>query len=280
MLLAKVGLSRDKFGPMIEPGEEIGTLLPRIAELTGLGEVPVVAVAGHDTASAVAAVPTPDKDYAYLSCGTWSLLGIENKVPIITEKSLEYNFTNEGGVDNTIRVLKNITGLWLFERCREDFKDAPTDISELVALYRESDCPSIVNPDDPAFANPVSMTKAIDEYCEKTGQQIPEKPADYIRVVYQSLANRYSEVTEWLRELSPVEIKRLHVIGGGSRNRHLMQIVADTLNMPVIAGPAECTALGNVLMQLRACKQLGSLKEMREVAINSTETETFNPSKQ
>lgn len=279
VLLAKVGLSRDKFGPMIEPGEQIGTLLPRISELTGLGEVPVVAVAGHDTASAVAAVPTPDKDYAYLSCGTWSLLGIENKVPIITEKSLEYNFTNEGGVDNTIRVLKNITGLWLFERCREDFKDAPTDITELVALYRESDCPSVVNPDDPAFANPVSMTKAIDEYCEKTGQPIPEKPADYIRVVYQSLANRYSEVTEWLRELSPVEIKRLHVIGGGSRNRHLMQIVADTLDMPVIAGPAECTALGNVLMQLRACKQLGSLKEMREVAINSTETETFNPSK-
>lgn len=279
VLLAKVGLSRDKFGPMIEPGEEIGTLLPRIAELTGLGEVPVVAVAGHDTASAVAAVPTPDKDYAYLSCGTWSLLGIENKMPLITEKSLEYNFTNEGGVDNTIRVLKNITGLWLFERCREDFKDAPTDISELVALYRESDCPSIVNPDDPAFANPVSMTKAIDEYCEKTGQPVPEKPADYIRVVYQSLANRYSEVTEWLRELSPVEIKRLHVIGGGSRNRHLMQIVADTLDMPVIAGPAECTALGNVLMQLRACRQLGSLKEMREVAFNSTETETFTPNK-
>ena len=279
VLLAKVGLPRTKFGPMIEPGEEIGTLLPRLAELTGLGEVPVVAVAGHDTASAVAAVPTPDKDYAYLSCGTWSLLGIENKVPIITEKSLEYNFTNEGGVDNTIRVLKNITGLWLFERCREEFKDAPTDISELVALYRESDCPSVVNPDDPAFANPVSMTKAIDEYCEKTGQPVPQKPADYIRVVYQSLANRYAEVTEWLREISPVEIKRLHVIGGGSRNRHLMQMAADTLGMPVVAGPAECTALGNVLMQLRACKSLASLKEMREVAINSTETETFNPSK-
>ena len=278
VLLAKVGLPRTKFGPMIEPGEEIGTLLPRLAELTGLGEVPVVAVAGHDTASAVAAVPTPDKDYAYLSCGTWSLLGIENKVPIITEKSLEYNFTNEGGVDNTIRVLKNITGLWLFERCREEFKDAPTDIAELVALYRESDCPSVVNPDDPAFANPVSMTKAIDEYCEKTGQPVPQKPADYIRVVYQSLANRYAEVTEWLREISPVEIKRLHVIGGGSRNRHLMQMAADTLGMPVVAGPAECTALGNVLMQLRACKSLASLKEMREVAINSTETETFNPS--
>ncbi|MDE7345915.1 MAG: rhamnulokinase [Muribaculaceae bacterium] len=279
VLLSKVGLKRSKFGPMIEPGEEIGTLIPRLANLTGLGEVPVVAVAGHDTASAVAAVPTPDKDYAYLSCGTWSLLGIENEGPIITEKSLEYNFTNEGGVDNTIRVLKNITGLWLFERCREEFKDAPTDISELAALYLESDCPSIVNPDDPSFANPSSMTKAIDEYCEKTSQPIPETPADYIRVVYRSLAHRYGEITEWLRELSPVEIKRLHVIGGGSRNRHLMQMAADSLGIPVVAGPAECTALGNVLMQLRACKSLSSLKEMRKVAINSTETETFNPSK-
>lgn len=278
-LLAKVGLTRDKFGKIIEPGNEIGTLLPHIAEITGLGEVPVVAVAGHDTASAVAAVPTPDKHYAYLSCGTWSLLGIENEGPIITDKSLEYNFTNEGGVDNTIRVLKNITGLWLFERCREEFQNVPKDISELAALYLESDCPSIVNPDDQVFANPSSMTKAINEYCERTGQPIPETPADYIRVVYRSLTNRYCEITEYLRELSPVEIRRLHVIGGGSRNRHLMQLAADSLGIPVIAGPAECTALGNILMQLRACKTLSSLKDMRTVAINSTETITYNPSK-
>ncbi len=121
------------------------------------------------------------------------------------------------------------------------------------------------------------MTKAIDEYCEKTGQPKPETPADYIRVVYRSLAHRYGEITEWLRELSPVEIKRLHVIGGGSRNKHLMQLAADSLGIPVVAGPAECTALGNVLMQLRACKALNSLKEMREVAINSTDTTTYEP---
>ena len=279
VLLAKVGLGRDKFGPMIEPGEEIGTLIPRLAELTGLGEVPVMAVAGHDTASAVAAVPTPDRDFAYLSCGTWSLLGIENVGPIITDKSLEYNFTNEGGVDDTIRVLKNICGLWLFERCRAEFKDAPKDIAALAALYLESDCDSIINPDDPSFANPESMTKAIDEYCLKSNQKKPETPADYIRVVYRSLAHRYGEITQWLREISPVEIKRLHVIGGGSRNQYLMQMAADELGIPVVAGPAECTALGNVLMQLRACKQLSSLKEMREVAINTTETITYNPSK-
>ncbi|MCM1489908.1 MAG: rhamnulokinase [Muribaculum sp.] len=279
VLLAKIGLARDKFGPMTEPGTEIGTLIPSLAEITGLGEVPVVAVAGHDTASAVAAVPTPDTDYAYLSCGTWSLLGIENEGPIISEKSLTYNFTNEGGVDGTIRFLKNICGLWLFERCRAEFKDAPKEISELAALYLESDIDSIINPDDPSFANPESMTKAIDAYCLKTNQKKPETPADYIRVVYRSLANRYGEITEWLRELSPVEIKRLHVIGGGSRNKHLMQMAADTLGIPVIAGPAECTALGNVLMQLRADGSLKSLKEMRKVAIDSTETITYTPQK-
>ncbi len=279
VLLSKIGLSRDKFGPMTEPGTEIGTLIPRLAELTGLGEVPVVAVAGHDTASAVAAVPTPDPNYAYLSCGTWSLLGIENEGPIISDKSLTYNFTNEGGVDGTIRFLKNICGLWLFERCRAEFKDAPKEISELAALYLESDIDSIINPDDPSFANPESMTKAIDAYCMKTNQKKPETPADYIRIVYRSLAHRYGEITEWLRELSPVEIKRLHVIGGGSRNKHLMQMAADTLGIPVIAGPAECTALGNVLMQLRADGSLSSLKEMRKVAIDSTETITYTPQK-
>ncbi|MDE6342242.1 MAG: rhamnulokinase, partial [Muribaculaceae bacterium] len=261
VLLSKVGLSRSKFGPMTEPGETIGTLLPRLAELTGLGEVPVVAVAGHDTASAVAAVPTPDKNYAYLSCGTWSLLGIENEGPIITDKSLEYNFTNEGGVDGTIRVLKNICGLWLFERCRAEFKDAPADVASLAALYLESNCDSIINPDDPSFANPESMTKAIDDYCEASGQPKPETQADYVRVIYRSLAQRYGEITQWLRELSPLEIERLHVIGGGSRNRYLMQMAADTLGIPVVAGPAECTALGNVLMQLRASKALSSLKD-------------------
>ncbi len=194
VLLDKIGLPRDKFGAMTEPGTTIGTLIPRLAEWTGLGEVPVVAVAGHDTASAVAAVPTPDENFAYLSCGTWSLLGIENEGPIISDKSLEYNFTNEGGVDNTIRVLKNICGLWLFERCREEFKDAPKEVGALAALCLESDCESIINPDDPSFANPESMTKTIDEYCIKSGQPKPEKPADYIRVVYRSLANRYGEI--------------------------------------------------------------------------------------
>ena len=276
-LLDTVGISRDKFGRMVNPGEVIGTLTKQVQDFTGLGAVPVVAVAGHDTASAVIGVPTPDEDYAYLSCGTWSLLGIESPKPIITKESLGYNFTNEGGLDGSIRFLKNICGMWLFERSREEFKDAPEDVGALAALFLESTCESIINPDDPSFAHPESMTKAIDAYCERTGQAVPQKPADYIRVIYRSLAKRYGEILKMLSEMSPVEIKRLHVIGGGSKNGYLMQLAADELGIPVVAGPAESTALGNVLVQLRADGKLKDYAEMRRVAINSTETKTYQP---
>lgn len=278
-ILKTLGIPRDKFGKLVNPGEVIGTLNQQVRDFTGLDEVPVIAVAGHDTASAVIAVPTPDKDYAYLSCGTWSLLGIESPEAIINEKSKEFNFTNEGGIDGTTRFLKNICGLWLFEKSREEFKDVPSNIGELAALCLNSDCESVINPDDPSFAHPDSMTKAIDEYCKKTGQQVPQTPADYIRVIYRSLAKRYKTVLEWLRELSPVEIKRLHVIGGGSQNQYMMQHTADETGLPVIAGPAECTALGNVLVQLKASGNVKDLGEMRRVAINSTETKTYTPKK-
>lgn len=276
-LLKVVGISRDKFGKMVNPGYVIGLITKQVQDYTGMGAVPVVAVAGHDTASAVIGVPSPDKDYAYLSCGTWSLLGIESPNPIINEKSREYNITNEGGIDGTTRFLKNITGMWIFERCREEFKDVPENVGELVALCEKSSCESIINPDDPAFAHPDSMTAAIDEYCERTGQELPKTPADYIRVTFRSLAKRYKEVLGWFGELSPVEIKRLHVIGGGSLNQYLMQYTADELGIPVVAGPTESTALGNVLVQLRASGRVKSAEEMRKVAINTTETKTYLP---
>lgn len=276
-ILKILDIPRSKFGRMVKPGEVIGHLTKQISDFTGLGEVPVIAVAGHDTASAVIAVPTPDKDYAYLSCGTWSLLGVESPEAIINEKSKDYNFTNEGGIDGTTRFLKNICGLWLFEKSREEFKDVPEDIAELSALCLSSDCESIIDPDDPSFAHPDSMTKAIDEYCKKTGQPVPASPADYIKVVYRSLAKRYKTVLEWLRELSPVEIKRLHVIGGGSKNKYMMQFTADETGLPVVAGPAECTALGNILVQLKASGSVKDLAEMRRVSINSTDTKTYLP---
>lgn len=280
-LLKEAGLTRDKFGPIVNPGHVIGTLTPQVQEFTGLGAVPVVAVAGHDTASAVIGVPTPDDEYAYLSCGTWSLLGIESLRPIINDRSRAYNFTNEGGIDGTTRFLKNICGMWLFERCRAEWSEAEAPVNDVVALTglcNDSECASIINPDDPSFDHPVSMTAAIRAYCEKTGQEVPAKPADYVRVIFRSLANRYKEVLGWLKELHPEpEVKRLHVIGGGSLNGHLMQMTADTLGVPVVAGPAECTALGNVLVQLRACGELSDLKAMRRVSAASTETKTYMP---
>ncbi|MCM1450931.1 MAG: rhamnulokinase [Clostridium sp.] len=276
-ILAELGIPREKFGRLAVASDEIGTLTRQVQEATGAGPLPVIAVAGHDTASAVIGIPTPDKDYAYLSCGTWSLLGIESESPIINEKSLEYNITNEGGIEGLTRFLKNICGMWLFERCREEFKDAPSDVAELAALWRESSCESLINPDDPAFAHPTSMTKAISEYCKATGQAAPETPADYVRVIFRSLAKRYKQVLGWIKELSPIEIKRLHVIGGGSLNSHLMQMTADELGIPVIAGPTESTALGNVLAQLFGTGRAKSYAAMKRIAINSTKTKTYLP---
>lgn len=276
-LLEAAGVEPSKFAPLVDPGHVIGNLRPEVCAYTGLEPVPVVAVAGHDTASAVIAVPTPDKDYAYLSCGTWSLLGIESENPIINEKSRGYNFTNEGGLDGSIRFLKNICGMWIFEQARKEFRNAPADIAELCAMCLESDCESLINPDAPDFVNPASMTAAIRNYCEATGQEVPAGTADYIRVIYRSLAARYKEILGWLNELSPVQIKRLHVIGGGSRNQHLMQFTADHLGIPVVAGPTECTALGNILVQLRAAGHLDTVEKMRQVARRSTTTVTYHP---
>lgn len=276
-ILKALGLDRSKFGPMVQPGAVIGSITSQVQEATGLGAVPVVAVAGHDTASAVIGVPTPDENYAYLSCGTWSLLGIESPHAIINDRSYELNFTNEGGIDGTTRFLKNICGLWIFERVRTEMGLQDADISALAASCLDSDCNSIINPDDPSFANPKSMVEAINEYCRVHGEAVPVTTADYVRVVYRSLAHRVGEMLALLKEMATAPIKRLHVIGGGSRNVHLMDMLAQETGLPVVAGPAECTALGNVLVQLRASGRADSLAEMRRVAINSTETKTFTP---
>lgn len=277
VLLESLQLSRDKFGPMVQPGTVIGTLTRQVREATGLGAVDVIAVAGHDTASAVIGIPTADSNYAYLSCGTWALLGVESPRHNSGDKALEYNFTNEGGIDGTTRLLKNICGLWIFERVREELGLRDADISVLAASCHASKCDTIINPDDAAFANPRSMVTAINDYCSDRSLAAPSAPADYIRVIYRSLARRVGEVLGWLRQLAPGSVERLHVIGGGSRNGHLMQMLADETRMPVIAGPAECTALGNILVQLRGCGRVDTLDSMRRIAARSTDTVTYNP---
>lgn len=276
-ILEALGIPREKFGVMTQPGTIAGTLTEQVQEATGLGAVPVVAVAGHDTGSAVAAVPAKDKEYAYLSCGTWSLLGIESEKAIITEDSFRENFTNEGGIEGTTRFLKNICGLWLFEQSRKKFKDAPSSVGELVALCESSTYDGLIFPDDPSFSNPSSMTAAIREYCSRTGQTAPETPADYCRCIFRSLAFRYRQVVEILETMCDFPIRKLHVIGGGSQNRYLMQYAANALNMPVICGPVEGTALGNVLMQLKASGAVDTLTRMREISGASVDLVTYLP---
>ncbi len=276
-ILASIGMKRERFGRLVKPGERVGVLSRKVQGMTGLGPVPVVAVGSHDTASAVAAIPAEDGNYAYLSCGTWSLLGIESPTPIINEASFRHNFTNEGGLDGTIRFLKNITGLWLMEQCRKEWTEGqvPTDVNELNALCLNSSLQSLINPDDPRFAHPDSMTAAIRDYLAETGQELPQKPADYVRVIFRSLAHRYAEVVELLRAISPIDIQRLHVIGGGSKNNFLMQFAADALQIPVIAGPKEGTALGNALVQIRAAGLVGSLSQMRGIVRKSIELKEY-----
>ena len=279
-LLDVIGLKESQFGRYVNPGEVVGTLTPEVQKLTGLGAVPVVAVAGHDTAAAVAAVPASDEHFAYLSCGTWSLLGIETQEAIINQKSFDYNFTNEGGIEGTTRFLKNICGMWLLERCRQEWTDAPADINQLNADAMTAEpFRSIINPDDPRFANPTSMVEAIKDYCRETHQPIPEDYRQMARCIFESLALRYREVLGYLRELAPFPIERLHVIGGGSLNTHLMQMTADSIGIPVLTGPVEGTAIGNIMLQAKAAGLVGNRFDMRRMIAQSIEMKTYMPQK-
>ena len=277
-LIAAIGLREEQFGRYVNPGDRVGTLSPEVQRLTGLGPGPVVAVAGHDTASAVAAVPAQDERFAYLSCGTWSLLGIETREAIINEKSFQYNFTNEGGIEGTTRFLKNICGMWLLERCRQEWTDAPRDVNQVNRDAMEAEpMRSVINPDDPRFANPTSMVQAIREYCRETNQPVPEDYRQMARCIFESLANRYREVMDMLRELAPFPIERLHVIGGGTHNPYLMQMTADSLQMPVLTGPVEGTAIGNIMLQAKAAGLVGDRFEMRRIIADSIEMKTYLP---
>jgi rhamnulokinase len=279
-LFEAMNLSSSLVSPPVAPGTVIGPLLENIAKECGLPPIPVMAVAGHDTASAVAAIPAEDEHFAYLSSGTWSLMGIEVKEPIMTGDAYRLNFTNEGGVEGTTRFLKNITGMWLLEQCRKEW-EAAGDVytyDEIVAMSESvADERFLIHPDDPSFANPESMTRALVDYCRKHHRPVPETRAEVVRCIFNSLALRYSEVLENLQQMAPFPIERLHVIGGGSQNRLLNQMTADAVGIPVIAGPSEATALGNVMMQARGLGIVGSLGEMREMIRRSVALEVFEP---
>ena len=275
-LLEPLHIPVEKFPPVVMPGRIIGNLRDDVAAEIGLSAIPVVAVAGHDTASAVAAVPASGRNFAYLSSGTWSLMGVETDAPVINTETETLNFTNEGGVEGTIRLLKNICGMWLLERCRLNWGDTsyPELISEADACepFR-----SLINPDDDCFANPADMEKAIAEYCRVTGQAVPEKRGQVVRCIFESLALRYRQVLENLRSLSPRPIDTLHVIGGGSRNDLLNQFTANAIGIPVIAGPSEATAIGNVMIQAMATGEATDVAGMRQLINRSIPLKTYQP---
>ncbi len=278
-ILKALGMTRDQFGEMVYPGAVAGILTESVQKLTGLGAVPVIAVAGHDTGSAVAAVPSLGKNFAYLSSGTWSLMGIEADEPVLNDKSYGYNFTNEGGLDGSIRFLKNICGMWLLERCRSEWGSSEeTEYFRLISdAMAASPFVSLINPDDPVFANPASMVKAIQEYCRNTGQAVPESKAAITRCIFESLALRYRQVYEMLLEFATSGIEKLHVIGGGSRNNMLNQFTSNALGIPVVAGPDEATAIGNVMVQAKAAGIYKDVQEMRTGLCSSIELATFEP---
>lgn len=279
-LLDSVGLTEEKFGRYVQPGDKIGVLSPEVQKLTRLGAVPVIAVAGHDTGSAVAAVPAEGEDFAYLSSGTWSLMGIETREPVITPESYNRNFTNEGGVEGTVRFLKNICGMWLLECCRREWADSARNYSypELIdAAMQVEAFRSLINPDAPCFANPSSMIEAIQNYCRQTGQPVPECYGELTRCIFDSLALRYRQVFGYLQEMAPFPIRTLHVIGGGSRNKYLNQFTCNAVKVPVVAGPDEGTALGNILLQAKAAGFVSGLEDMRRIVRSSVITERYEP---
>ena len=279
-LIESVGLTRDHFGRMVQPGTKIGVLTEEVQKMTGLGAVPVIAVAGHDTGAAVAAVPAKNEQFAYLSSGTWSLIGIETKEAIINERSYELNFTNEGGIEGTTRFLKNICGMWLYERCRKEWPEEVRKLShpELQGSAMQVEAfRSIINPDDKAFANPSSMIEAIQQYCRETGQAVPETPAEICRCIFDSLALRYRQVFGWLKEFASFDLNMLHIIGGGSLNKYLNQFTADACGVEVLAGPQECTAIGNIMLQAKASGDVSDIWAMRAIIANSVEMVPYHP---
>ena len=279
-LLEIIGISPSVVNPIRMPGQTVGYLTKAVVEECGHDKVPVISVAGHDTASAIVAIPAENENFAYLSSGTWSLMGIELKEPIVDERSYQMNFTNEGGVDGTTRFLKNITGMWLLERCIKEWESVGNKYSYSEIMDRASSSPSsqsIIDPDDSSFANPESMITAISVYCKNSNQKIPVTVAEIARCIFDSLALKYKQVLSYLREVAPFEIEKLHVIGGGAQNDLLNQLTANAIGIPVVAGPSEATAIGNVMMQAKGIGILGSLQEIRKVVRDSVTPKTFYP---
>jgi rhamnulokinase len=279
-IFSALGLREELFAPICPSGTRLGLLKSRLAAEVGLPQIEVIATCSHDTGAAVAAVPAGGGNWAYLSSGTWSLMGVETPEPVITELSRSLGFTNEIGYGNTVRLLKNIIGLWLIQESRRFWAKAgkKLEFAELEQLAAAAPpFVSLINPDDARFLSPDDMPKKIAAFCTETGQPVPADIGAYMRCIYESLALFYRQTLRKLERLTGKKIERLHIVGGGSKDATLDQFAANALKIPVVTGPTECAALGNILVQAIALGHLASHAAAREVVRNSFELKTFTP---
>ncbi len=279
-LLGALGLREEMFAPIVPSGTKLGKLKAELAKETGLPQVEVIASCSHDTGAAVAAVPAGAGNWAYLSSGTWSLMGVECPHPVITDQGRDANVTNEIGFGGSVRLLKNIVGLWVVQECRRDWakQGREFDYGTLTKLASEAKpFASLINPADPRFVSPDDMPAKIVAFCKETGQPVPETPGAFVRCALESLALSYRVTLRRLEAIIGKRIETLNIVGGGSQNLLLNQFAANSLQIPVLAGPTECTALGNILVQAIALDHLPSLTAAREVVRNSFEVTTVKP---
>lgn len=281
-LLESFGIPTRLFRPVSEPGTVLGTLNQGVMEESGAGAIAVVAPACHDTGSALVAVPAQNQDFAWISSGTWSIMGAEVRQPALGEKALAYNITNEGGAGGTWRLSKNIMGLWLVQECRRSWQSQGEDLNydEITRLARDAKSfLAVVDTDADLLFHPGDMPEKICKACSESGQEIPQTKGEIIRVALESLALKYRCTLEQIEELAGKRLDPIHIIGGGTKNRLLNQFTADSTGRPVVTGPVEATATGNVLMQAIALGQLGSLADARAVVRKSFELESYQPGK-
>ncbi|MBN2246251.1 MAG: rhamnulokinase, partial [Candidatus Aminicenantes bacterium] len=282
LIFSKLQLPRHIMAPVLQPGQMIGKLTPELEQETGLNNIQVVSVGSHDTASAIAAVPGQTPNWAYLSSGTWSLLGVEVEKPVISDLSFQYGFTNEGGIGGRIRLLRNIMGLWLLQRCRQQWREEGEEYvyDELVKMAEAAkpfQC--IIDPDHPSFLNPPDMPAAIRTFCHQTGQSEPRSKPEIVRCILESLALKYRYVLELIQLLTKRKIEVLHIVGGGAQNRILNEFTANATHVVVKAGPIEATALGNIIVQGMASGFPAGLDEGRGLIASSFPVITYLPEK-
>lgn len=280
-LLKKLDIPTDIFADMVYPGEQVGVLKADLAEELGVAQIPVIAVASHDTGSAVASVPVVDQDdFIYISSGTWSLMGVELDAPNVSAGALEHNFTNEGGVNRTIRFLKNIMGLWLIQESRRQW-DREGELLSFDELEQQANAAepfaSLIDPDYPAFQTPGNMPRRIREFCEKTGQKVPQTKGEVVRCIAESLAFKYRNTIEGMEEVTGKKYNAVNIVGGGIKDKMICRFTANATKRTVQAGPVEATSIGNVIVQAMAVGAVRDLKEGRRIVRDSFDIAVYEP---